>query len=405
LGDDREMQRPTSSNPHVVKAPSSADMLALVPHLLGYHPQESLVLVAFHGKRTCGAMRFDLPSTASKAIHKRIATQMAGMLCKIRAADGVVAGIFTEVATSPASDLPHSDFANVLRGKLNHAGFDIKDVLFQGSSEWGSYLDAVKHPLSDVIDSPIHDELRAIPELKDHEVGRSQIEIDSAVPTASAAETTAMRKQLDHIQSVMDDFITELHHDAEVGNEDDGPVASELLPLMDLPELFEAAIRWTPAELAESGPILLHAIQQPAVRDSAMIQWASSKRVGYLSLQLTDRLHAESHGMSGRKSKLDERAEKELGDLMFGIGPRPDVERVLAAIDLLRILTSLVIGAERRAPLCMMAWLNWGLGRGSIAGVYIDEARSIDGSYGMVEVLSTMLHNGMFPEWAFNHPV
>jgi hypothetical protein len=87
---------------------------------------------------------------------------------------------------------------------------------------------------------------------------------------------------------------------------------------------------------------------------------------------------------------------------MLGVGPRPDVERVDTAIALLRRLVSLVTGETRLAPLCMLAWLSWGLGRGSAAGEYIDEACSINPTYGMAEVLDTMTRNGLLPDWAFN---
>jgi hypothetical protein len=58
-----------------------------------------------------------------------------------------------------------------------------------------------------------------------------------------------------------------------------------------------------------------------------------------------------------------------------------------------------------RAPLLtMLAWLNWALGLGSTAGLFIEQARAIDPRYGLAELLDSMLHNGMLPEWAFDPP-
>ncbi|HWU57763.1 MAG TPA: DUF4192 family protein, partial [Microbacteriaceae bacterium] len=46
----------------IVKTTKPQDLLALVPHLVGFRPSNSLVLVAFRGKRTGGAYRVDLPA-------------------------------------------------------------------------------------------------------------------------------------------------------------------------------------------------------------------------------------------------------------------------------------------------------------------------------------------------------
>ena len=47
--------------PTVVKAADAAQFLSIVPRMLGYHPTRSLVVIPFHGGRSLGAMRFDLP--------------------------------------------------------------------------------------------------------------------------------------------------------------------------------------------------------------------------------------------------------------------------------------------------------------------------------------------------------
>jgi hypothetical protein len=86
---------------------------------------------------------------------------------------------------------------------------------------------------------------------------------------------------------------------------------------------------------------------------------------------------------------------------MVGIGPRPDPWRVENGIVVLRTLVSRLDDSSRPPLLCMLAWLSWALGQGSVAGRYIDEAARIDPGYGMTEVLSTLISNGMMPEWAF----
>lgn len=53
----------TSSNRHVLWLDSPAELLALVPYLIGYHPTSSLVMVALADQRVIVVARLDLPTT------------------------------------------------------------------------------------------------------------------------------------------------------------------------------------------------------------------------------------------------------------------------------------------------------------------------------------------------------
>jgi hypothetical protein len=141
----------------IVKAKGPADLLAMMPSLVGFAPERSFVLLAFRGKRTCGAIRFNLPSTTAETVLKRIATSAVGTLCKISGVDGVVVAIYTDEAIH-AGGLPHSDFADVLGRRLRFSGFELRESLCQASGGWGSYYDEDTpvggHPLSDIANSP-----------------------------------------------------------------------------------------------------------------------------------------------------------------------------------------------------------------------------------------------------------
>ncbi|MGO7983808.1 DUF4192 family protein, partial [Rhizobium johnstonii] len=82
--------------PTVITASAGHDFLALLPRLLGYQPRNSVVLVAFRGKRTCGAIRFDLPTPRALRDQRRTATSMIGMLCKVAGVDAVVPVAFCD---------------------------------------------------------------------------------------------------------------------------------------------------------------------------------------------------------------------------------------------------------------------------------------------------------------------
>jgi hypothetical protein len=225
------------------------------------------------------------------------------------------------------------------------------------------------------------------------------------VPNADAEDVKRMRKQLDRIKRALDEFALVLDQDEIKGpsiDEENVDPPLILEPLGDVIVLAEAALAWRPDEFEKHAAVFLFALQSPPVRDSVMLQWAFSSSVGRMSLSLGEVDPRKMGDLAAERKRGRARCEKTLGDLMLGIGPRPNVDRMDGGIRLLRVFVSLVSGPERLAPLCMLAWLNWALGMGSSAGAYIDEARSIDPTYGMAELLDTITRNGMLPEWAFN---
>ncbi|HEV7956101.1 MAG TPA: DUF4192 family protein, partial [Marisediminicola sp.] len=94
----------------VVKTHDAQDFLALVPQLAGYHPRDSVLLVAFRGNRTCAALRFNLPTAKNERIFRRVATSVVGTLCKVRGADAVVPVIYTDETFAGAGGIPAADF-------------------------------------------------------------------------------------------------------------------------------------------------------------------------------------------------------------------------------------------------------------------------------------------------------
>jgi hypothetical protein len=364
----------------IVKAPSQADFLAMVPQLVGVEIHDSLVLIGFRGKRTHGAIRFDLPAVGiSRDVMKKFATTMVGTFCKIPDLDGVVVVICTTETFGAKAGPPYAALGKMLTDRLDRSGFAIKDALCQAGDGWASFLERDiprgGHPLSDIEGSPIFD---GVPDDALRLVRARKGE--ARIPDASTPEQQKMLAALAEFRRAMDD--------AAAGGELD----SRLDPTDDLPLFVESALSWSDAEIDQRGPLLVALITRPSFRDQFMLQWASDLFTGDLLFEWA------KAGPPGTHPDLDE----ELGGLMMGQGPRPDPERIEGGIELLLKLVPLLAGADRLAPLCMMAWLHWALGHGSVAGVYLDEATAIDKSYGMVEVLAMMLQNGVLPEWAFH---
>jgi hypothetical protein len=355
----------------------------MLPSLVGFTPQRSIVLLAFRGKRTCGALRLDLPSSTSAVVPKRVASFAVGTLCKIPGVDAVVAAIYTD-ETIRTSGLPHSDLAKVLGRRLEQAGFELRGLLCQASDGWGSYRDADTpaggHPLSDIANSPV---VANIPT----ESLPDDAETPARVPDAPAADKRRVRDALAGYRRLVE----------KVPEDDSDELPPEFAPVKNLARFAEDALAWDEPAIRANDALLLFVLQGPGMRDLTMLQWASSLRTGHVLVNEADRW------IRGGRDKTDAGAWAS-PNLMFGIGPRPDPERVERGIRLLLTVVSRAEDAERPALLCMLGWLNWALGRGSRAGRYIDEARAIDPGYGMAELLDTMASRGMLPEWAFDVP-
>lgn len=339
-----------------VKAHSPADFLAAIPQLVGFDPVNSVVLVGFRDNVSCCALRLDLPAKAVAS--KRLATLAIGTLSKIPRVDAVAIIICTDQNFGSSAVPPHSDFVEVVMRRLTQAGFAVHSALCRGGDGWSSYRwsDAPVggHPLSEIAESAMAAMLPPV--------------VVADVPPMSAAA----RRQ------VAVDFARYRRHGAFHPEFDDVPL------------FIERALEWSDKEFAESAALLLYLLQGPASRDAAMLQWATNLSMG-------DDLWSRSHHPVGSDPQWDTL----VGDLMLGFGPPPELSRMRRAIALLRRLVAIAEPHAQPAPLCMLTWLNWALGRGSAAGAHLDAVRAIEPRYGMAEVLGTMLNNGMLPEWAF----
>ncbi|MFG2003278.1 DUF4192 domain-containing protein [Spirillospora sp. NPDC048911] len=64
-----------TTTPLVIRSPE--DAIATVPYLLGYHPTESLVVIAYDGPHDTCAMRIDLPRCDSRAAAEHVAARLS----------------------------------------------------------------------------------------------------------------------------------------------------------------------------------------------------------------------------------------------------------------------------------------------------------------------------------------
>lgn len=353
----------------ILKAPNPADFLALVPELVGGTLRDSVVLVAFRGNRTCCALRFDLPSSESAVVQRRVATSMLGMLHRVSGVDGVAVVIYTDLAA--AGEQPHGDLAEVIERRAEYSGLIVRDVLFVASDEWGRYPDlcgrgavgSVGGPIAQIASSSVVDRIPA--HLRQPDTPRALL------PSVDLATS-------ERVARLLREFRGEGRASSRSGLYDD--------LLIDIPEFFEGVIADGPDELPDWVAAAVIALAQSGeLRDVAMLQWAFGLEIG------------------GRL--FDRDRSLDAAELMLGRGTlRPDPERLRSGVAIAAALAARAPRGDRVVLLAILAWLHWASGRSSAAAEAIRAADAIDGEYGYTAILRTMIGNGMMADWVFDDP-
>lgn len=108
---------------------SPADLIAAVPYLLGFHPADSVVVVAMRARRITFAARADLPDLADPGDAAR---HLAGVVARQRAETTTVLGYGPPARVTPAVD--------AVRVALTSAGLPVLDALRVTGGRYWSYV-------------------------------------------------------------------------------------------------------------------------------------------------------------------------------------------------------------------------------------------------------------------------
>ncbi|MDQ4011691.1 MAG: DUF4192 domain-containing protein [Actinomycetota bacterium] len=128
-----------------IRLSDPAELIAAIPHLLGFHPHDSMVLLALHGKRLGLTLRADLVDDAQVPL---LAEQLLLPIVRQRptgVALVVIGGDLTPDGAEEQQWLPHRALVDVLDDMLTSAGLPLVHAVWTaqtiGGVPWRCYDD------------------------------------------------------------------------------------------------------------------------------------------------------------------------------------------------------------------------------------------------------------------------
>lgn len=370
----------------VIRAAGAADFLALVPHLVGFTPTRSIVLVPFEGSRSLGALRFDLPpDDLDQTSRDQLSATAIGMVCKVSHVDAMAVVVYSDDPVAPDA-LPGADVVAAVLSRADMCGLRVVDALCVGRDGWGGYLapEAV-HPLEELASPPA--EAAAVSPAEGDQLSGAEL------PRVDLAEKERVAVALREIDRAMSGLFGEARPPDDAARRLPPGALAAVCRLDDVPLLFEEALEGVPAHLDPyDAASLVWCLSRPALRDVALMQWASDLERG-----------DEVYGAQMQWRSGDDYPEH-LAAPMWGAGASPDPERLAAALALVRRLAAASPRDRRPGVLAAAGWLAWASGRASHAAAYCTRALEIEPEHGLAGLVRAMADASHLPEWIFRRP-
>ncbi|MFZ3452405.1 DUF4192 domain-containing protein [Arthrobacter sp. 7Tela_A1] len=378
----------------VLKVGSPADILAFVPHCLGFVPQESLVLLALRGPRLGATLRLDLPSagtmrgmeasagTAGHGFAAGYSARVCSLLAGDAEADGVLVLVYTDIPWEPEEEAPYAALIARLSKDLAGAGLEVRDGWLAGNGHWRDYFCSSAqccpwpgHPLDQVHGSALNAELvyrgSAYSPSLEAAVGLAGAGVRNP-ETARSEEASRLRFTGSWTQAAT--FRATLAHWEERLYVPGGPARDGLL----LASLEAKPVR--------DAVLVLAALGLNAAVDGAR-HWLAPAGAGPDS--------PDPNGLSGTPD-----AGHVFRSVLIGRSREaPDWDRLDRAYLLFHSLLADADGEPAAALLTLLGWLEWARGRSSRADVCLSAALRAQPGYRLAQLLRALLIRGDLPVW------
>lgn len=415
-----------------IKVSAGEDLLAFIPHMVGYWPERSIVCIGMSGKRLRATMRLDLPPDNSAVDLARFAAIAASQLASDHEADGCLIAIFGDEDWFSPESLPHARVYKALCMAFEDFELPVRDSWFVGLNHWRS-LDC-----EDAQCCPWPGKDNA--SIKESFVNAEFIFRGSMVrnsPKEQIKELVALRDPT-FAEAVMAAG-TDLRESLAVG----GSGAHQLAVTLGAWEYSLA--RWPVTPDPAMAAYLLASLGEGTVRDAVIVALAATPRhsmAGAAALGLvpmdTDNVKVPRNWHGGNQASGCEVDLNNIGDEEIklaradfarilvgevapgssGAGSRPagfgaaedtgagtggpDWARLDVAEPLLQFLARSTQSADKAPVLCLLGWIQWCKGHGTWAGSYFQACQEHQPGYRLASMLDQLLAAGHIAECAKN---
>lgn len=342
---------------------SYKDILAYVPHALGFHPRNSAVLLLIDDDRLEATLRVDLPSTDEHLDLKIWNAQVVRLLHRIPNIEDVAVVIYAPEISGNQQCVPLANLVSELEDALAQQDIRIRHAWCrQGSRIWN-------------YDTADGSDVQEIPALDTNETNLSMVFAGSS-PLDQPWDGSGVPKwsNTDEVLQLLEVHEANLVVSLEAWNESLSRPANETT----------AALHADPLKTA----MLVGSLQTKLVRD-------------LLPFLAGEGIESALDTLFGISIDEREAAVAPLADYLLGRGRyAPDWQRVDRLWEVCRDLLGVAQGEPRQALLCILAWIEWARGRGSMALVLLNQAVLENETYELARLLQKLMEHGVMPAWA-----
>ncbi|WP_313813485.1 DUF4192 domain-containing protein [Glutamicibacter sp.] len=340
------------------------DILAYIPHALGFQPSNSMVLLLIDGKRLEATLRVDLPdeASASKDLDSwlRQVTNLAGQLPGIQS---VISVAFVPEVVGEHEQAPLAELHERLEAHLSARQIGLQHSWCVDDTSVWDY------------DAPGWNKAKPRPSTLSNATNLSMVLAGSA----------PLQKPWDGCG------IPPWPNAREVFDRSKAPGAQKSAGLVRWAELLNFPV--------DRALIYLHSDPDCAVELLRSLHWKVVRDLlPYLAGTDQDATLKIFNILTERKQG---EAVPELSNFLLGRGWRsPDWQRTERLWAVARDLLGVAQGNQRYALLCVLAWIEWARGRGSLAMTLLEQVLRECEDYNLAVLLKQLLMSGVMPYWA-----
>jgi hypothetical protein len=334
--DNDALTTPSASAPQRIRLTGPASVVAAVPHLLGFNPERSAILIFLGGapRQIRLTVRLDLPRESSD-----LTDWIGGLVRTGRFADAdtAILVIVDEVSGVVAPDLPWDGLVESAAQQLEDHGVELVDALLMGDERWWSYL-------CDNPDccSPEGTSLAASEALR----------VQAAFAYEGVSALPSRESIADRLRPNIGRWPDEIAENiAFIEEEEFDDDVDEILDLLTLSTDYDSALRQDPLVTAQA----LAALRKVNVRDAVIV------------------------GLVGLVEQRGPRGLDQVVDVLCDLVARAPSSHVAPVASVLAVLA-------------------WQCGNGALASVALDRAFEAEPEYSLALLIDAMVSNGVPPQ-------